>query len=89
MNLVLLPGFMTDTDLWSDIVARLAEVGPIAHGDLARGAAVEGCRRRIRDAPFKQHRVVRRRRIGLCRREVRRGHLVRGIEICVELPESG
>ncbi|MGT2487764.1 alpha/beta fold hydrolase [Methylobacterium oryzae CBMB20] len=47
MNLVLLPGFMTDADLWSDIVARLAEVGPVAHGDLARDAAIADMARRV------------------------------------------
>ncbi|SFE56503.1 alpha/beta fold hydrolase [Methylobacterium sp. 13MFTsu3.1M2] len=47
MNLVLLPGFMTDADLWSDVVARLAEVGPITHGDLARDAAIADMARRV------------------------------------------
>ncbi|MCJ2137137.1 alpha/beta hydrolase [Methylobacterium sp. J-026] len=40
MNLLLLPGFMTDADLWSDVADRLAQVGPIAHGDLSRDATI-------------------------------------------------
>ncbi len=47
MNLLLLPGFMTDADLWTDVAARLAQVGPVAHGDLTRDAAISDMARRV------------------------------------------
>lgn len=52
MNLVLLPGFMTDPDLWADLEARLAEVGAIQHGDLSRDSAIDDMASRVAaDAP--------------------------------------
>jgi pimeloyl-ACP methyl ester carboxylesterase len=47
MNLVLLPGFMTDADLWADLGERLAEAGPVLHGDLTRDAAIPDMARRV------------------------------------------
>ncbi|WP_267425323.1 alpha/beta fold hydrolase [Methylobacterium sp. GC_Met_2] len=40
MNLLLLPGFMTDHDLWSDLADDLARVGPITYGDPSRDATI-------------------------------------------------
>lgn len=47
MDLVLLPGFMTDADLWTDMADRLAQVGPIHHGDLSRDDAIPDMARRV------------------------------------------
>jgi pimeloyl-ACP methyl ester carboxylesterase len=47
MNLVLLPGFMTDADLWADVAARLAQVGPLTYGDLSRDTGIADMARRI------------------------------------------
>ena len=52
MNLVLLPGFMTDSDLWTDVAARLAQVGPVTHGDLTQDATIRDMALRVAaDAP--------------------------------------
>ncbi|WP_342105610.1 alpha/beta fold hydrolase [Methylobacterium sp. SI9] len=52
MNLLLLPGFMTDRDLWSDLADDLAQVGPITHGDPSRDATIGALAdRAIAEAP--------------------------------------
>ncbi|MBE7197341.1 MAG: alpha/beta fold hydrolase [Parafilimonas terrae] len=40
MNLLLLPGFMTDRDLWSDLADDLAQAGSITDGDLSRDTTI-------------------------------------------------
>jgi pimeloyl-ACP methyl ester carboxylesterase len=47
MNLVLLPGFMTDSELWTDLEVQLARVGAIHHGDLSRDAAIDDMASRV------------------------------------------
>jgi pimeloyl-ACP methyl ester carboxylesterase len=47
MTLVLLPGFMTDPDLWADMLPSLAPLGPILHGDLSRDATIDAMARRV------------------------------------------
>ncbi|WP_244513959.1 alpha/beta fold hydrolase [Methylobacterium sp. UNC378MF] len=47
MDLVLLPGFMTDADLWSDMAERLAQVGPLTHGDLSQDATIPAMAGRV------------------------------------------
>ncbi|EIZ83821.1 alpha/beta hydrolase fold protein [Methylobacterium sp. GXF4] len=47
MTLVLLPGFMTDPDLWADMLPRLAPVGPVLHGDLTRDSGIDAMARRV------------------------------------------
>lgn len=47
MPLVLLPGFMTDPDLWADMAPSLAPFGPILHGDLARDDTIAAMARRV------------------------------------------
>ncbi|MCJ2122728.1 alpha/beta fold hydrolase [Methylobacterium sp. J-077] len=47
MSLVLLPGFMTDPDLWADIGPLLAPLGPILHGDLSRDTAIDAMAGRV------------------------------------------
>ncbi|MBE7244939.1 alpha/beta fold hydrolase [Methylobacterium sp. A49B] len=52
MNLVLLPGFMTGPELWTDMAPRLAPVGPITHGDLTQDATIHDMALRVlADAP--------------------------------------
>jgi len=41
MPVVLVPGFMLDADLWSDLVDDLAALGPVRHADLSRAASIE------------------------------------------------
>ena len=47
MPLVLLPGFMTDPDLWADMAPSLAPFGPILHGDLGRDDTIAAMARRV------------------------------------------
>lgn len=47
MTLVLLPGFMTDPDLWADMLPRLAPLGPVLHGDLTRDAGIDAMAHRV------------------------------------------
>lgn len=49
MQILLIPGFMADASLWDDIVADLAAVGEVSHGDLAEAATVEEMARRVLD----------------------------------------
>ncbi|MCJ2090208.1 alpha/beta hydrolase [Methylobacterium sp. E-005] len=52
MNLLLLPGFMTDRDLWSDLADALVQVGPITYGDPSRDATINAMAdRAIAQAP--------------------------------------
>ena len=47
MNLVLLPGFMTDPALWVDLMPRLSAIGPVMHGDVTQDAAIHDMARRV------------------------------------------
>lgn len=47
MNIVLVPGYMLDDDLWTDVAEALAEVGSISHADLSRDATIEGMAQRL------------------------------------------
>lgn len=47
MNLLLLPGFMTDSDLWFELAGHLAPVGPITHGDLSRDGTIRAMAHRV------------------------------------------
>lgn len=52
MNLLLLPGFMTDRDLWSDLAGDLAQIGPITYGDPSRDDTIRAMAdRAIAEAP--------------------------------------
>ena len=46
-NLVLLPGFMCDADLWSDMAPALARVGQIHYGNVYQDDTLEGMARRV------------------------------------------
>lgn len=41
MPIVLIPGFMLDADLWSDMADDLSGYGPLIHADPASGASIE------------------------------------------------
>lgn len=47
MNLVLLPGFMTDPDLWTDLMPRLSGIGPVMHGDVTQDATIHDMALRV------------------------------------------
>lgn len=49
-TLVLLPGFMCDADLWSDLLPLLDGRRPVAHADLFRDSAIETMATRVLDA---------------------------------------
>jgi pimeloyl-ACP methyl ester carboxylesterase len=49
-HLVLLPGFMCDQDLWTDMVPGLAELGAIHYGNVYEDSTLEGMARRVLDA---------------------------------------
>ncbi len=49
-NLVLLPGFMCDADLWSDMVPDLTALGQLHYGDVYRDDTLEGMARRVLDS---------------------------------------
>jgi pimeloyl-ACP methyl ester carboxylesterase len=52
MALLLVPGFMADDTLWSDMTAALARFGPILHADLRHDASVNAmAQRALADAP--------------------------------------
>ena len=52
MNIVLVPGYMLDDDLWADVAEDLAQVGSLSHADLSRDATIEGMAQRLlKDAP--------------------------------------
>jgi len=46
-NLVLLPGFMCDADLWTGMVPDLEKVGRLHHGDLFQDDTLEGMAARV------------------------------------------
>lgn len=50
--LILLPGFMCDADLWSDVVPLLDRRGAVVHGDLSRDDSIDAMAARVLgDAP--------------------------------------
>jgi pimeloyl-ACP methyl ester carboxylesterase len=49
-NLVLLPGFMCDRDLWTDMVQNLDGLGAIHYGNVYEDDTLEGMARRVLDA---------------------------------------
>ncbi|MFV0302523.1 MAG: alpha/beta fold hydrolase [Paracoccus sp. (in: a-proteobacteria)] len=52
MTLVLVPGFMLDDDLWTDMRPGLDRLGPILHADTSRADAIdEMAARTLRTAP--------------------------------------
>ncbi|MBS0224102.1 MAG: alpha/beta fold hydrolase [Proteobacteria bacterium] len=48
-DLVLLPGFMCDADLWTDMQPALARVGRIHYGNVYQDDTLEGMARRVLD----------------------------------------
>ena len=46
-DLVLLPGFMCDADLWTDMLPDLARVGRVHYGDVYQDDTLEGMARRV------------------------------------------
>jgi pimeloyl-ACP methyl ester carboxylesterase len=46
-DLVLLPGFMCDEDLWADMAAALAALGNVHYGNVYEDATLEGMARRV------------------------------------------
>lgn len=50
MAIVLVPGFMLDDDLWTDIEAALEPFGPLIHADPAQGASIGGMAQAALDA---------------------------------------
>jgi pimeloyl-ACP methyl ester carboxylesterase len=52
MTLVLVPGFMTDPDLWQDVEGGLQGLGPTFHADLRRDGSITAMAlRALADAP--------------------------------------
>ncbi|MEW6640972.1 MAG: alpha/beta hydrolase [Pseudomonadota bacterium] len=52
MAIVLIPGFMLDRDLWSDIAPALDPFGPLMHADPGAGSSIEDmARRTLQEAP--------------------------------------
>jgi pimeloyl-ACP methyl ester carboxylesterase len=49
-DLVLLPGFMCDQDLWTDMVPDLAALGTIHYGNVYEDSTLEGMARRVLDS---------------------------------------
>lgn len=48
-DLVLLPGFMCDQDLWTDMVLDLTALGPIHYGNVYEDGTLDGMARRVLD----------------------------------------
>jgi pimeloyl-ACP methyl ester carboxylesterase len=48
-NLVLLPGFMCDADLWTDMAPDLAALGRVHYGNVYQDDTLEGMARRVLD----------------------------------------
>jgi pimeloyl-ACP methyl ester carboxylesterase len=46
-NLVLLPGFMCDADLWADMAGDLAKLGTIHYGNVYQDDSLDGMARRV------------------------------------------
>jgi hypothetical protein len=49
-DLVLLPGFMCDQDLWTDMVPDLQRLGTLHYGNVYEDSALEGMARRVLDS---------------------------------------
>jgi pimeloyl-ACP methyl ester carboxylesterase len=49
-HLVLLPGFMCDKDLWTDMVPGLRALGTIHHGNVYEDSTLEGMAHRVLDS---------------------------------------
>jgi pimeloyl-ACP methyl ester carboxylesterase len=49
-QLVLLPGFMCDNDLWTDMVPGLSALGTIHYGNVYEDSTLEGMARRVLDS---------------------------------------
>ena len=49
-HLVLLPGFMCDKDLWTDMVPGLSALGTIHYGNVYEDSTLEGMARRVLDS---------------------------------------
>jgi pimeloyl-ACP methyl ester carboxylesterase len=47
MDLVLLPGFMTDNSLWDDVLPALERLGHVHFGDLTKDDSIAGMARRV------------------------------------------
>jgi len=50
MAILLVPGFMADETLWSDMTAALERFGPVIHADLRHDTSVEAMARRTLEA---------------------------------------
>jgi pimeloyl-ACP methyl ester carboxylesterase len=46
MSILLVPGFMADETLWSDLLPRLAPFGPVAYADLRHDTTIEAMAQR-------------------------------------------
>jgi len=46
-NLVLLPGFMCDSDLWRDVAPELGKLGPLQFGNVYQDDTLEGMAKRV------------------------------------------
>jgi pimeloyl-ACP methyl ester carboxylesterase len=52
MTLLLVPGLMTDADLWREVEGALSPFGPTFHADLSRDGSIEAmAQRTLADAP--------------------------------------
>lgn len=52
MNIVLIPGFMTDASLWDDMLPAFQNLGTVTHGDLSQASTIfEMARSVLADAP--------------------------------------
>src|SRR5205814_619140 len=49
-HLVLLPGFMCDQDLWTDMVPNLKKQGEIHYGNVYEDSTLEGMAQRVLDS---------------------------------------
>jgi pimeloyl-ACP methyl ester carboxylesterase len=50
MSILLVPGFMADETLWSDVLPRLERFGPVLHADLRHDTSIEAMAQRAVDA---------------------------------------
>ena len=46
-DLVLLPGFMCDADLWTDMLPDLARIGRVHYGNVYQNDTLEGTAKRV------------------------------------------
>ena len=49
-DLVLLPGFMCDQDLWADMIPDLSHLGSVHYGNVYEDSTLEGMARRVLDS---------------------------------------